>query len=113
MGSKYDQLRHSHVAADVQMPGSVDVHDFTEPLVEGHASSESVQVSEAMQTSSLDWWSAAGVQLFTVLALVQQAPFALRRFRSFMFALMDAWSALNHAELAIVDNFCRQLMNGF
>ena len=56
---------------------------------------------------------AALLQGLTLLAFVQQAPCVLRRFRVFMFAFMDAWSALNHNELAIIEDFCRQLMNGF
>ena len=53
------------------------------------------------------------MQLLTLLAFVQQAPYALRRCRAFMFALMDAWSALSGSEVAIVEDFCRQLMRGF
>jgi hypothetical protein len=104
-GYKEDQLVHSAVAAEDDVPGSFGISDTAEPLVAQHVPSEPVQVTEDAQASSFDWWSAAGMQFLTVLALVQQAPFALRRFRAFMFALMDAWSALNHAELAIVEVF--------
>ena len=52
------------------------------------------------------------MQIITLLAFVQQAPYALRRCRAFMFALLDAWSALSGSEVAIVEDFCRHLMYG-
>ena len=83
------------------------------PLLHCAFSSESVQITEDAQVSSFDWWSALGMQLLTLFALVQQAPYALRRFRALMFALLDAWPALNNSEVAIVEDFCRLLVHGF
>ena len=79
----------------------------------GFAASDLVQTTEDIHGSYLDWWSALGMQLLTLLAFVQQAPYALRRCRAFMFALMDAWSALSGSEVAIVEDLCTKLLHGF
>ena len=62
--------------------------------------------------NSFDWWSALGVQVLTLATFVQQVPRAVRRLRAITLALSEAWSALSASERAIVNDFCRHILQG-
>ena len=62
--------------------------------------------------NDFDWWGALGVQVLTFIARLQQVPYASRRCRAVMIAVLDAWYLLSGSEIAIVEEFCRHILHG-